>query len=161
MFVVTCIITPVDVWRSSKLICFSNVWRNTFKCLSFLTISILSCENFNCDRNLIKLIDYLHDFLKELRLPGPPENLKTVKILSHSVKISWEAPLIKSDGLISYIITEQQGLFKELKQTQLETILTGLKPYTTYKVKVLSTNSYKKNESAYKILTFKTAEAGI
>ena len=107
------------------------------------------------------LSKYLHVFLKGLRLPGPPENLKTVKILSHSVNISWEAPLIKGDGLISYIITGQKGFFTEFKQTQLEKNLTGLKPYTTYEVKVLSTNSYKKNESAYKILTFKTAEAGI
>ena len=100
-------------------------------------------------------------FFKGLRLPGPPENLKTVKVLSHSVNISWEAPLIKGDGVISYIITEQQGLFKELKQTELEKTLTGLKPFTTYKVKVLSTNSYKSDESAYRILSFQTTQAGI
>ena len=68
---------------------------------------------------------------------------------------------ILGEGTITYIITEQQGLFNKLEQTQLEKSLTGLKPYTTYKVKVLSTNSHGKNESAFRILTFRTAEAGI
>ena len=103
---------------------------------------------------------FLFLFFKEL-IPGPPENLKKIKIQTHSVKISWEAPLIKGEGTITYIITEQQGLFNKLEQTQLEKDLTGLKPATSYTVKVLSTNSHGKNESAFRILTFGTAEAGI
>ena len=103
---------------------------------------------------------FLFSFFKGL-IPGPPENLKKIKIQTHSVKISWEAPLIKGEGTITYIITEQQGLFNKLEQTQLEKDLTGLKPATTYTVKVLSTNSHGKNESAFRILTFGTAEAGI
>ena len=103
---------------------------------------------------------FLFSFLKGL-IPGPPENLTKVEIQSRSAKISWEAPLIKGEGTITYIITEQQDLFKGLKQTQLKKNLTGLKPYTTYTVKVLSTNSHGKNESAFRILTFRTAEAGI
>lgn len=103
---------------------------------------------------------FLFSFFKGL-IPGPPENLKKIKIQTHSVKISWEAPLIKGEGTITYIITEQQGLFNKLEQTQLEKDLTGLKPATSYTVKVLSTNSHGKNESAFRILTFGTAEAGI